>query len=367
MLVVGLAVLLLGGELLVRGASKIAAVLGMSNLMIGLTVVSFGTSAPELAVCLDAVFSGTPELALGNIVGSNIANVLLILGITACLYPIVVSKRIVWIEVPVMIGVSVLFIALVFDRELTKVDGIILLLSMVVFLAWQFWAERKRTSDDNGSDTDEPDIELPRGKAKWLSSGGSVLLVVIGVMMLWQGANWMVTAATELATMMGVSQLVIGLTIVAVGSSAPEIVTAILATKKGHPEMAVGGVVGSNIANLLVVGGVMATFSDTIAIPSELLTFNIPIMLAAAVACLPVFITGHKIDRWEGATFATLFFVFTGYLILEPRLPGMKAIEFSTLGIIIGALVFSTLVAVFLAKRRKRKRQLNLQETVRSK
>jgi cation:H+ antiporter len=186
-------------------------------------------------------------------------------------------------------------------------------------------------------------------------------------MMLWQGANWMVTAATELATMMGVSQLVIGLTIVAVGSSAPEIVTAILATKKGHPEMAVGGVVGSNIANLLVVGGVMATFSDTIAIPSELLTFNIPIMLAAAVACLPVFITGHKIDRWEGATFATLFFVFTGYLILEPRLPDMKAIEFSTLGIIIGALVFSTLVAVFLAKRRKRKRQLNLQETVRSK
>ncbi|MFK7820262.1 MAG: calcium/sodium antiporter [Planctomycetaceae bacterium] len=355
MLIAGLIVLLLGGELLVRGASKIAAVLGMSNLMIGLTVVSFGTSAPELAVCLDAVFSGTPELALGNIVGSNIANVLLILGVTACLYPIVVSRRIVWAEVPVMIGVSLLFLFLVLDRTLTRTDGIILLSAMVLFLVWQFWSEKKRESGNPDSESEDAEIELPRGKAKWLSSGGSIMLVVIGVAMLWRGANWMVEAATEIATVMGVSQLVIGLTIVAVGSSLPEIVTAILATKKGHPEMAVGSVVGSNIANLLVVGGVMGTFSNTISVPSELLTFNIPIMLACAVACLPVFITGHKIDRWEGATFATLFFLFTGYLILEPRLPDLKAIEASTLAIIIGVLVASTIAAILFAKKRNKR------------
>lgn len=316
-LVVGLALLVAGGEMLVRGASSVASYFGMSNFLIGLTIVSLGTSAPELAICLGAALKGKPELALGNIVGSNIANVLLILGLTATVFPFVVQQRIIQREVPLMIATTILFLLLALDSTLNFGDGAILFAAMAVYWVWQFRTAKQvdlepdGVAEKTGNDT-QP--ELPR-------SGSHIALnvvwILIGVACLWIGARWMVAGASGLAEMMGVSKLVIGLTIVAIGTSAPEIVTSLLAARRGVPEMAVGGVIGSNISNLLLVGGLTALFSP-IAVPAESLQFDMPIMLICAIACLPIFVSGHRIDRWEGLLFLCCFVGFTALLFVKP-------------------------------------------------
>lgn len=304
----GLSVLLVGGDFLVRGSSRIAKAAGMSQLLIGMTIVSLGTSAPELAVCLDAVLDGTPEIALGNIVGSNISNILLILGLTAMVYPITVSRRVVRVEVPVMIGFSILFLVLAFDGRLSVADGVGLVFCMVMFIAAQIRGELRRTDasledDDNGppeADT-KPRASIPK----------SLGLMLAGILMLWTGAGWMVDAAVVIAKTLGVSELVIGLTIVAIGSSAPELVTTISAVKQGHAEMALGNVLGSNIANLLTVGGLSALCGGGIRVPGVLFELDLPVMLLAAIICLPVLGLGNRVSRAEGAVFFTLFCGFT--------------------------------------------------------
>jgi cation:H+ antiporter len=324
-LLVGFGLLVAGGELVVRGASSIATSMGMSKLLVGLTVVAFGTSAPELAICLDAVWIGKPDIALGNIVGSNISNVLLILGLTATIFPIVIHRQIVQREVPIMIGVSLLFFLLTIDGALHPAEGILLVTGMVVFVYWQIRAEKRLTGKDKDptpakfSDASvEPTCDDEKQAASSIWTG--LLFVGLGIVCLWFGAGWLVKSAVLIATALGVSKLVIGLTIVAIGSSAPEIVTALLAAKRGHPELAVGSVIGSNIANLLLVGGVTAAFSPVINVPPEAFQFDIPVMLVASIACLPIFATGHTIDRWEGIFFLFSFVAFNAVLFTKPIL-----------------------------------------------
>ncbi len=321
LITIGLLALFFGGESLVRGASKIASDLGMSRLLVGLTVVSFGTSAPEMAICIDAVRVGESEIALGNIVGSNISNVLLILGLTSLVVPIVVHQQVIRREIPFMIAVSALFFLLAFDRELSKLDGMILILSMGLFLYYQFITMRRSNLLDfeqdfvvAGPTTTESNVFKGRMKRNLINTG----FVLIGIVLLWVGATWMVKGASSLAAALGVSQLVIGLTIVAIGSSAPEIVTSLVAALRGHPEMAIGNVLGSNIANLSLVGGASAVISSGIAVPDESLRFDIPIMLAAAFACLPVCASGNRIDRWEGGLFLGCYGMFVGFLFGKP-------------------------------------------------
>jgi cation:H+ antiporter len=314
LLVAGLALLVGGAELLVKGAAGLAISAGISPLVVGLTVVALGTSAPELAVSVSASLNGKPDIALGNVVGSNIANVLLILGISAVIAPLVVSRQLVRVDVPVMIGVSFLLLVLALDGGVGRGDGVLLAVAIIVYTVLLVRMGRKQGAEQMAATASagaEP-IAVPRGGA-----AGQVLLVGAGLALLVLGSRWLVNGAVEIAQMLGVSDLVIGLTVVAVGTSLPEIATSVLATLRGARDMAVGNVVGSNIYNILLILGLSAMVSPGgIPVAPAALTFDIPVMIAAAVACLPVAFNGYRIARWEGAVFLGYYAAYTLYLIM---------------------------------------------------
>ena len=313
LLLLGLALLLVGAEMLVRGASRLALATGMSPLVIGLTVVAFGTSTPELAVSIGAANSGAPDIALGNVVGSNITNVLLILGVSALIAPLIVARQLIRVDVPIMLGVSVLALVLALDGGIGRVDGAILAALLVGYTLLQV---RLGRSDPAAGDTALDTVDgPPRGTRAWVMN---VALVGGGLALLILGANWLVDSATLIARQFGLSELVIGLTVVAVGTSMPEIATSIIATIRGQRDLAVGNVVGSNIFNLLGVLGLAAVISPTgIPVSPAAVNFDIPVMIATAVACLPIFFTGHSIQRWEGAVFLGYYVAYTAYLLLD--------------------------------------------------
>ena len=313
LLLLGLALLLVGAEMLVRGASRLALATGMSPLVIGLTVVAFGTSTPELAVSIGAANSGAPDIALGNVVGSNITNVLLILGVSALIAPLIVARQLIRVDVPIMVGVSVLALVLALDGGIGRVDGAILAALLVGYTLLQV---RLGRSDPAAGDTALDTVDgPPRGNRAWVMN---VALVGGGLALLILGANWLVDSATLIARQFGLSELVIGLTVVAVGTSMPEIATSIIATIRGQRDLAVGNVVGSNIFNLLGVLGLAAVISPTgIPVSPAAVNFDIPVMIATAVACLPIFFTGHSIQRWEGLVFLGYYVAYTAYLLLD--------------------------------------------------
>ncbi len=316
MLVLGLALLVAGGEVLVRGASGVAASLGMPPLLIGLTVVSFATSAPELAVSVDAALSGNPGLAVGNVVGSNIANVLLVLGVSAVVVPIVVRAQVVRVDVPVLIGFSVALLLCSLDGSISRVEGALLLGALAVYVAAAIRvarADRSATTEPPVSDGDGSAADQT-ARPLWLD----LVLVVTGVALLVVGAGRLIEAASTIATSLGVSDLVIGLTVVAVGTSVPELVTSVIATVRGQRDLAVGNVVGSSIAN---IGAVLAV--TAMAVPSGVpvaraaVSFDIPVMVATAVALLPVAFTGLAVQRWEGALFVGYYLAYLTFLVLQ--------------------------------------------------
>ena len=313
--IAGLALLVLGAEFLVRGASRLALSAGISPLVVGLTVVAFGTSAPEMAVSVGAAVSGKNDLAVGNVVGSNIFNVLLILGISAIISRLVVSLQLVRQEVPVMIAASLLLLLLCADGRVGFIDGallVALLLAYTVFVIAQSRRELKTQAD--AAATDDHGDGWDRHWAV------QVLLVLGGLGLLVLGANWLVAAAVAVAKGLGVSELVIGLTILAAGTSLPEVATSVLAAIRGQRDIAVGNVVGSNIFNILGVLGITAVSAPQgLVVAPAMVVFDIPVMTAVAVACLPVFFTGHLIARWEGALFVALYAAYTAYLILAAR------------------------------------------------
>ncbi|MFZ5557608.1 MAG: calcium/sodium antiporter [Pseudomonadota bacterium] len=302
----GLALLIAGGELLVRGASALALRLGMTPLVVGLTVVAFGTSAPELAVSVGAAWSGTADVALGNVVGSNIFNVLFILGAAALVTPLAVSRQLVIWDAPIMLGVSVALPFLALDGGVGRLDGLLLAAGLAGYIGFAFWVSRGEAEAD---ETASP----PAGP--W---GQSALLIVAGLGLLVLGAGWLVDAAVSLARALGLSELVIGLTIVAAGTSLPEVVTSIIAAYRGQRDIAVGNVVGSCIFNILAVLGIAAVVAPAgVAVAPAALAFDIPVMIAVAAACLPIFFTGHVIARWEGALFLFYYAAYTAFLILK--------------------------------------------------
>ncbi|MBK9057697.1 MAG: calcium/sodium antiporter [Elusimicrobia bacterium] len=307
LLILGGLVLLVGGaELLVRGSSRLALRLGVPSLVVGLTVVAYGTSTPELVVSAKAALSGQADLALGNVVGSNIFNVLLILGASALLAPLRVTRPIIWREVPVMIGTSLLTWGLALDGRISRGDGTLLVALLIAYTIYQIQAGLK----EGGKKTAEE-----RTKVSIL---GSLVSIAVGLAVLVWGARWLLEGSVSLARGLGVSELIIGLTIVAAGTSLPEVATSLLATWRGEREIAIGNVVGSNIYNVLGVLGLAAVIGpEGVAVSSPALNFDIPVMVAVSVACLPIFLTGHLIARWEGVLFLFYYGAYTLFLLLN--------------------------------------------------
>ncbi len=317
-LIAGLALLVAGGELLVRGASKLALVLGISPLVVGLTVVAFGTSSPELAVSVQAVQSGNVDIALGNVVGSNIFNVLFILGLAALITPLVVDAQIIRQEVPVMIGVSVLLYALSLDGRIGRIEGLSCCGLLVAYTALLVRQSRRATQATRDEYAAEGHVAAARR-----SHAGILLqiaLILAGLVLLVFGSRLLVQAATAIARSFGVAELVIGLTIVAAGTSLPEVAASVTAAIRGQRDIAVGNVIGSNTFNVLGVLGLSAAISaQPLPVAASMLSFDLPVMLAVAIACLPVFFTGRTIARWEGGVFLGYYVAYTAWLLLASQ------------------------------------------------
>lgn len=311
LLLSGLAGLVLGAELLVRGASRLALAAGLSPLAVGLTVVAYGTSAPELAVSASAAVAGDGDLAFGNVVGSNIFNVLFILGASALIAPLVVARQLVRLDVPLVLGVSLLGAALALDGKVGRVDGLLLLGGLAAYTAFTLRMARREAAGDAATAGAPP----PAGAA---AAVRSVALVLAGLALLVAGSRAFVSAASDIARALGVSELVVGLTIVAAGTSLPEVATSILAAVRGERDIAAGNVIGSNLFNILGVLGLSSALApDGVAASAAAMRFDVPVMLAAAAACLPIFATGHRIDRWEGGLFLVYYGVYVTWLILR--------------------------------------------------
>ncbi len=309
-------VLLVGGaELLVRGAARLATAAGISPLVVGLTLVAFGTSAPELAVSLKATLSGQPSIALGNAVGSNIANVLLILGLSAAITPLVVSIQLIRVDVPLMIVSAAALFGMALDGAIGRADGLILIAALLGYVVLTVYLGRRAGAAARA----EFEKEFGTFPSPTLASiAAHLMLVAIGLSLLVLGSDWLVDGAVALATWLGVSELIIGLTVVAVGTSLPEVATSIVAAVKGERDIAVGNIVGSNIFNVLCVVGVSSAVAPAgIAVPDAALQFDLPVMVAVALVCLPIFFTNFLIARWEGLLLLGYYIAYTTYLVLN--------------------------------------------------
>lgn len=311
LIVLGLVLLIAGGEALVRGASTFAVKAGISPLVIGLVVVSAATSAPELAVTVGAVLSGEPGLAVGNVVGSNIVNILLILGVSAVISPLVIRRQVVRFDIPVMVGLSVVLLAVSLDGQISVADGILLLAGLVLHAVVSIVLGRREVASAVAAADTMPLNSSP--VPLWLAS----VLLVAGIGLLVAGAQALVTGAVSIATALSVSGLVVGLTVVAIGTSLPELATSIIALRRGERDMAVGNIVGSNIFNIGMVLGLPAIlFRDGIPVPAAAIALDIPLMVAAAVALLPIAFTGFVVARWEGSLFIALYVTYLLFVVL---------------------------------------------------
>ena len=332
-LIGGGGLLVLGAEALVKGASQLARMAGISPLIIGLTIVAYGTSSPEMAVSVQSAMAGQADIALGNVVGSNIFNVLVILGLSALVAPLVVAQQLIRLDVPIMIGVSGLLVLFSLDGRLQPSDGVVLLLGGIIYTLFLIYLSRRETDPEVKAEYDREYGNNGRPPWGWLLD---VAVMGLGLVALVLGSRLFVSGAIDIAERIGVSQLVIGLTIVAAGTSLPELATSLVATLRGERDIAVGNVVGSNIFNILAVLGLTAMAGkEGIPVPSAVLNFDLPVMVAVAVACLPIFATGNIIRRWEGTLFTGYYLAYATYLIL-------RAAEHAYLGI------YSQIMLVFV-------------------
>ena len=313
--VIGLGLLIAGAEVLVRGASRLAAGVGVSPLVIGLTVVAFGTSSPELAVSVQSAYAGQADIALGNVIGSNIFNVLFILGISALIAPLIVSQQLVRLDVPIMIGASVLLLVFAWDLNISRLEGVVLFAGIITYTIFQIVQSRREKSAQVKEEYEQEYSQKAQGAAGVLKN---LAFIIAGLIMLVIGSRWLVDGAVSFARLLGVDELVIGLTIIAAGTSLPEVAASIIASIKGERDIAVGNVVGSNIFNIFSVLGLSSIVAPAgIPVPPAALNFDMWVMLAVAVACLPIFFTGLQIKRWEGAIFLLYYVAYTAFLILD--------------------------------------------------
>ncbi|MEZ4459375.1 MAG: calcium/sodium antiporter [bacterium] len=314
---IGLTILYFAAEALVQGASAMALRMGIAPLIVGLTVVAFGTSAPELVVSLAAVFTDSDDISVGNIIGSNIANLAFILGLSAIIRPMMVSAEVIKREYPVMLGASVLLVALAFDGQLSRVDGAILVACMVGYLVYMARmakvsmqsAKEEAATRDLLEDLDGIDPEKS-------NNAKDIARVIFGIIGLTGGAKLMVDSAVVIASAMGVSQLVIGITVVAIGTSLPELATSVVASFRGESDISVGNVVGSNVFNVLSVLGIVACLKP-ISVGAAAVQYDVWVMLAVTLLIWPVMWTGKRISRIEGGLFLVAYIAYSIWLFLR--------------------------------------------------
>lgn len=347
----GLVALVAGAELLVRGASALALSFGISPLVVGLTIVAFGTSAPEMTVSVSAVLNGQTGLALGNAVGSNVFNVLGVLGLAAVIAPLAVDVQVIRQEAPIMVGSALLLLVMSLDGRISGLDAALLfslLIGYTVFLIRQ----SRRQGAESGDYGERPP-----------AAGGSrarqLAMLVAGLVLLVGGSEAMVRAAVDFARALGVGEVVIGLTIVAVGTSLPEVAASVAAALKGERDIAVGNVVGSCVFNILGViglGGLAAALTGAggLPVPASVMHFDLWVMLAALVACLPIFITGREVARWEGALFLGYYAAYTAYQVLQARQAPelLSAFNGAMLGFVLPLTVVTVVVSTIRSQAR---------------
>ena len=353
-LVAGLVLLVIGAEFLVRGASQVAAILQIPPLIIGLTIVAYGTSAPEMSVSIMSAFSDQgADIAIGNVVGSNICNILLVLGLSSVVAPLIVTKQIIRSDVPIMIGVSLLLFIFALDGQISRVDSIILFIGGVVYTLSLIYQSSKQ-NDELDEFTAEYSFSGEITPVVWLKNivfiiGGSILLIL--------GSRWLVNSAVTIAEYFQVSNLLIGLTIIALGTSLPELATSVVASLRGERDIAVGNVLGSNIFNILAVLGIAGMVApDGISVSPAVINFSAPVAIAVAFACFPIFYSGKRIDRWEGLLFLFYYLAYNGYLILDALNHPFLATYVKVMVLAVIPLTVIGLITIAIMEKRARKK-----------
>ncbi|MEM9891469.1 MAG: calcium/sodium antiporter [Actinomycetota bacterium] len=315
----GLVGLLVAGHIVVEGSSRLGRLFGLPETVVGLTIVAAGTSAPELAVVLQSVLADDTDLAVGSIIGSNIANVLLVLGLAACFGTIRVTNRVVRVDIPIMIGASGALLTMTLDGNLDRLDGVLLFVALLLFVTWTLRANRGASQNIGLPDETTEQTSGDEGHSSFARAVvPSAIRLVIGVGGLALAADLVVSGAKQIAVGLGVPELIVGLTVVALGTSAPEVVTTVIAAVQGRRELAVGNAVGSNIFNIFLVLGLSTAIAPGgIAVDRDAVQLDLPIMVAAAVACLPMVFWDRKFDRWEGIVFVTYYIAYLAFLTLD--------------------------------------------------
>lgn len=313
----GLVVILLGAEMLLRSAAQVARMLGVSPIVIGLTVVSVGTSAPELAVGITAVAEGKGALAVGNIAGTNIFNILFILGLSAALRPLPVREQSVVLDVPTMIASALALVVISSDGLLTRAEGFVLLAAAVAYTGALVRYSRRESPAVQREFADELPV-APRGHARRVATfTRDAALLAAGIALTVLGADLLVAGAVELASSWGVSPAVIGLTIVAIGTSAPELATTLVGTWRNDRDVAIGNLIGSSTYNILaILGATMVAAPDGVDVSRDVLWIDLPLAAAVALVCLPVFRSGHVVSRAEGGLFVATYVAYLAAVLV---------------------------------------------------
>lgn len=319
-LLTGLAALIAGAELLTRGGTRLASRLGIRPVLIGLTVVALGTSMPELAVGLWSSADGEGSLAVGNVVGANIMNMLLTLGLSALLLPLAIEMQSLRFDLPMMTGAALILLIVGWDFQITRAEGLVMLVMGGVYLSvlvqtsrHESRAVRAEFEREYGEEAVADVLPTPRGRFAMLNDvawllGGIAIVVV--------GAEWLVQGASGIARALGVAEAVIGLTIVALGTSSPELATTVMSTLRQERDIAIGNLLGSCVLNILVILGItVASVPGGIGIDPQLVRIDIPVMVLAALVCIPVFVTGRRVGRLEGLALVVAYLAYMGYLL----------------------------------------------------
>jgi len=337
----GLLALIVGARWLVRGAATMALSLGISPLVIGLTIVSMGTSAPEVAVSVGAALEGRTDMAVGNVIGSNVFNVLFILGLSALVSPLVVNAQLIRQEVPIMIAASLLLAVLAADRHIGRPESVLLLALLAAYTVFLIVQSRRETQ----ATRDEYAEAMPPQRAWDRHWAAQLALVLGGLALLVLGSNWLVEAAVAFARALGVSD--------SAGTSMPEVATSLMAALKGERDIAVGNIVGSNIFNILgCVGAAGLAAGSGLPVPAAALAFDLWVMLAVTFACLPVFLSGREIARWEGGLFLGYYFAYTAFLMLAARQhQALPAFSAAMLSFVVPLTIVTLLVSMLRTQR----------------
>lgn len=314
-IVLGLIALIGGAELIVRGGTRVAAILGIPPIVIGLTIVSVGTSAPELAIGIEAATRGNGALAIGNIAGTNTVNLLLILGLSALLRPLALGLQTLRFDLPLMAAVAIAFLVMAWDGSLSHTDGAVMVLLGIGYTIGIIHRSPRESRAVKREYAEEYAVRSSMRPS--IQTVLSIAALFAGIAVVVVGSGWLVDGSVTLARAMGVSEALIGLTIVAIGTSSPELVTTVVGTLRNDREVAIGNLLGSSIYNILAIMGITCLAAGApLPVDGQLLTIDIPVMVLATLACVPVFWTQRRVTRIEGGSFVGAYLAYLAYLVL---------------------------------------------------